>query len=60
MVQRLSEVMSVALVGNKFWPIPSKISFQVSLEKKSDLLWPDIYKAFNLFDSRTESVSQEW
>ena len=28
--------------------------------KKNDSLWPEIYKALNLFDSRTTSVPQEW
>ena len=32
----------------------------ISYEKKSDSSRPEIYKALNLFDSQTESVSQEW
>ena len=43
LIERLSEEMGAALVGNNFSPIPSKFSFH--MEKKSDSSRPEIYKA---------------
>ena len=43
MIERLSEAMGAALVGNNFSPIPSKFSFH--MKKKSDSSRPEIYKA---------------
>ena len=43
LIERLSEAMGAALVGNSFSPIPSKFSFQ--MKTKSDQLLPKIYKA---------------
>ena len=43
LIERLSEAMGAALVGNNFSPIPSKFSFH--MKKKSDSSRPEIYKA---------------
>ena len=57
MIKRLSEAMSAALVGNNFSPIPFKISFHM----KSEWLVTALnLRSIDLFDSWTESVSQEW
>ena len=54
----MSAVMSVALVSDKFLRNPLKFH---SMKKN---LWsvtgPKVCNALNLFDCRTESVSQEW
>ena len=50
LIERLSEAMGAALVGNNFSPtsIPSKISFQVTVshEKKVTAAWPTSCKGF--------------
>ena len=58
MIERLSEAMGTTLIGNNFWLIPSKISFH--MKKKVTRRGPISTKHLNLFDSQTESVSQEW
>ena len=42
LIERLSEEMGVALVGNNFSPVPSKFSFH--MKKKGDSSRPEIYK----------------
>ena len=44
MIERLSEAMGAALVGNNFSPIPSKFRFTWK-KKSSDSSRPEIYKA---------------
>ena len=56
MIERFSEAMGAALVGNNFSPI--LWSFHFIWKKKSDSTRPEIYKALNLICSWTESVSQ--
>ena len=44
--------MGAALVCNNFLPIPIiPLRFSFHMRKKSDLLWPEIYKALKAFDS---------
>ena len=60
LIERLSEAMSAASVGNNFSLVIS-IEIFISNEKKSDSSRPELYKSLlKLFDSRTEYVSQEW
>ena len=47
MIERLSEAMGVALIGNNFSPIPLEISFHMKFFFYS--LQPDIYKALKQF-----------
>ena len=57
MIERLSEEMSTALLGNNFLPIPLNIYFTL---KRVTSLGPKFTKHENIFDSPTESVLQDW
>ena len=54
---KIEQSTGTALVGNSFWPIPSKISF--CLKKEVSCCSQTFTKHWNLFDSRTESVLPE-
>ena len=59
MIEGLREEMSMALVANKFLPIPLKFHF--TLKKKtllSDLWWPDFTNHSNLFESNYISLAR--
>ena len=43
MIERLSEAIGAALVGNDFSPIPSMIENFISQQKKCDSSQPEIY-----------------
>ena len=45
MIERLSEEMSVTLVGNKFWRTPSKISFT----RENPVICPKFTNHLNTF-----------
>ena len=65
-IERLREAMGEALVSHNFSTISTKISFHMTKKmtrqsRHATRSWPKIFKALkNIFDFRTESVSQEW
>ena len=71
MIERFSEAMGAALVGNSFSQIPSNFiqggggggggsGSDFALKKKVTRRGPKFTKHWNLVDSWTESVSQVW
>ena len=60
MIKRLSEAMGAALVGNNFLPIPLKFSFHMKKKVIGLVAAQYLQSIKSLFDSQTESVSQEW
>ena len=58
MIERLSKAMGPALLGNNFSSIPSKILFHMKTKIRSHS--QKYTNHYNLFDSLSEPVSQEW